>query len=97
VIIADGKYRQKLVQLLMKTIMYGWSYVRRKLGNEIATNARGWIEMKYGSKRGLPRFPLTGTVHLVALFTKEQARSCESPLDFRTRKTDDDGQRDLIY
>jgi len=30
-------------------------------------------------RRGLPRFPLTGTVHLVALFTKELARSCEAP------------------
>ena len=40
VIIADDKYRQKLVQLLMKTIMYGWSYVVKKLGNEITTNAR---------------------------------------------------------
>ena len=37
-------------------------------------------------RRGLPRFPLTETVYLVALFTKEQARSCESPLDFLTRK-----------
>ena len=40
-IIVDDKYRQKLVQLLMKTIMYGWSYVVKKLGNEIVARARG--------------------------------------------------------
>ncbi|OGG87743.1 hypothetical protein A2592_03440 [Candidatus Kaiserbacteria bacterium RIFOXYD1_FULL_42_15] len=43
-------------------------------------------EDEHDDGRGLPRFPLTGTVHLVALFTKELARSCESPLDFLTRK-----------
>ena len=37
----------------------------------------------------MPRFPLTGTVHLVALFAKELARSCESQLDFLTRKDDE--------